>query len=422
MAPLRVTYSVWPGEVEKWGNFNGLTYTILHDNNKSSIWGPRKDIYLINPEGLQWLHDEMLAGLKTGKKNPFNALWIDESTKFKSHDSKRFELLVNMIPLFPRRHIMTGTPSPKSLLDLWSQMYLLDEGKALGVNFYKFRNKYFQSNDWDKYNWEIKDFAADEIHKRVAPMVLEMSSDDHLDIPERTYNDIQVTLPDKAFRYYKTMEQDFFINLEGSEVSAEAAAQASMKCHQIANGTVYEDIPEGLEPEEEREFRRNRKAVPVHKAKVEALADLVDELNGKPLLIAYHFKHDLEALRGLFGKDVPYIGAGVKPDRAKELERLWNAGELPVMLGHPDSMSHGLNLQESGNDLCWYSLTWNLENYMQFIARIWRQGVKGDSVRVHHLVAKGTVDEAMLLRLGERAEQQIDLREAIREYRSVLNS
>lgn len=418
VAPLRVAYSVWPGEVEKWVNFNGLTCTILHDKNKPSIWGEQKDIYLINPEGLPWLHKELLNGLKIGKKNPFNALWIDESTKFKSQDSKRFEILCDMLPLFKRRHIMTGTPAPRNLLDLWSQIYLLDEGEALGNNFYRFRNKYFQAYDWDKYNWEIRDFAADEIHKLVAPLVLEMSSAYYLDMPECIYNDIQVTLPDKAFRYYKTMEQDFFINLEDSEVSAEAAAQASMKCHQIANGTVYEDIPEGLEPEEEREFRRNRKAVPVHKAKVEALADLVDELNGKPLLIAYHFKHDLDALRGLFGKDVPYIGAGVKPDRAKELERLWNAGELPVLLGHPDSMSHGLNLQESGNDLCWYSLTWNLENYMQFIARIWRQGVKGDSVRVHHLVAKGTVDEAMLLRLGERAEQQLDLREAIREYRS----
>lgn len=420
VAPLRVTYSVWPGEIEKWVNFNGLTCTILHDKNKSSLWGPPVDLYLINPEGLQWLHDELLAGLKAGKKNPFNALWIDESTKFKSHGSKRFELLVNMLPLFKRRHIMTGTPSPRSLLDLWPQIFILDEGKTLGSNFYKFRKKYFQSQDWDKYNWEIKDFAAEEIHKLVAPMVLEMSSSDYLDMPECIYNDIEINLPKKAFKYYKQMEKEFLINLDGKEVSAEAAAQSSMKCHQIANGTVYEDIPEGLDEDEERAFRRTRKALPVHKAKIDALADLMDELNGKPLLIAYHFKHDLEALRKLLGKDVPYIGSGVKPGRAKELERLWNAGELPVLLGHPDSMSHGLNFQEGGNDVCWYSLTWNLENYIQFIARVWRQGVKGEFVRVHHLIAKGTVDEAMLLRLGARAEQQIDLREAIRKYRLVL--
>ncbi len=420
VAPLRVTYSVWPSEIDKWVNFNELTCTVLHGDNKSSLWGPSKDLYLINPEGLQWLHDELLAGLKAGKENPFNSLWIDESTKFKSHDSKRFELLVNMLPLFKRRHIMTGTPSPRSLLDLWPQIYLLDEGKTLGNNFYKFRKKYFQSHDWDKYNWEIKDFAAEEIHELVAPMVLEMSSTDYLDMPELIYNDIEVTLPKKAFKYYKQMEKEFFIQLEDKEVSAEAAAQVSMKCHQIANGLVYEDIPEGLEEDEERAFKRNRKALPIHKAKIEALADLIDELNGKPLLIAYHFKHDLEALRGLLGKDVPYIGSGVNPTKSKELEGQWNRGELPVLLGHPDSMSHGLNFQEAGNDICWFSLTWNLENYMQFIRRIYRQGVIGSYVRVHHLIAKGTVDEAMLSRLGDRAEQQIDLREAIRKYRLTL--
>ena len=420
VAPLRVTYSVWPGEIEKWVNFNGLTCTILHDDNKESLWGEKKDIYLINPEGLPWLHSELLAGLKAGKASPFNALWIDESTKFKSHDSKRFDLLVDMLPLFKRRHIMTGTPSPRNLLDLWSQMYLLDEGKTLGNNFYKFRKKYFESHDWDKYSWEIKDFAAEEIHQLVAPMVLEMSSADHLDMPECVYNDIVIPLPTKAAKYYKEMEKNFFIQIEEKEVSAEAAAQSSMKCHQIANGKVYEDVPEGLDEVQVRAFKRTRKVLHVHKAKVDALADLLSELNGKPLLIAYHFKHDLEALRGLLGKDVPFIGSGVKPERAKQLEQQWNRGELPVLLGHPDSMSHGLNFQQGGNDVCWYSLTWNLENYIQFIARVWRQGVKGKYVRVHHLIAQGTVDEAMLLRLGQRADQQLDLREAIRKYRLNL--
>jgi len=420
VAPLRVTYSVWPGEIEKWVNFNGLTCTVLHDKNKESLWGPTKDIYLINPEGLPWLHNELLTGLRAGKHNPFNALWIDESTKFKSHDSKRFELLVDMLPLFKRRHIMTGTPSPRSLLDLWSQMYILDEGATLGNNYYKYRNKYFQTQDWDKYNWEVKGFAAEEIHRLVAPKVLEMSSADHLDMPDCLYNDISVPLPSKALSYYKQMEKDFFIELQGKEVSAEAAAQSSMKCHQIANGKVYEDVPEGLDEQEARAFKRTRKALPVHEAKIEALSDLVDELNGKPLLIAYYFKHDLESLRGLFGKDVPYIGSGVKPARAKQLEHLWNAGKLPVLLGHPDSMAHGLNFQESGNDICWYSLTWNLENYIQFIARVWRQGAQGQYVRVHHLIAKGTIDEAMLIRLGQKADQQIDLRKAIKKYRLAL--
>lgn len=419
IAPLRVCYSVWPGEVDKWDNFKGVSTTILHDDNKDSLWGDKKDIYIINPEGLEWLHSELLRGLKEGKKSPFDCLWIDESTKFKSHDSQRFGYVCDMLPLFKRRHIMTGTPAPKSLLDLWSQIYILDEGKALGHNYHKFRRTYFQSNDWNKYSWTIKDFSADKIHELIAPLVLEMSAEDYLDIPPILYNDISVNLPDKAFKQYKKMEKEMFIELEGAEISADATAQASMKCHQIANGVVYEDIPDDLTDEEIRAFKRTRRAIKVHEAKIEALKELVDELNGKPLLIAYHYKHDLEALRKLFGKDVPYIGSGVSPKRAKQLERLWNEGKLPILIGHPDSMAHGLNLQESGNDICWYSLTWNLENYIQFNKRIHRQGVRS-TVRIHHLVALGTVDEAMLIRLGERAKDQRDLREALKMYRTSL--
>ena len=419
IAPLRVVYSVWPGEIDKWDNFNNLSHTILHADTKPSIWGKQKDLYIINPEGLEWLHGELLAGLKAGKKSPFDCLWIDESTKFKSHDSTRFGFVCDMLPLFKRRHVMTGTPAPKSLLDLWSQMYILDEGKVLGSNYYRFRKTYFQSNDWNKYSWEIKDFSAEKIHDLVAPMVLEMSADDYLDMPDRLFNDINIELPVKAMSHYKKMEKEFFIELDEAEVSAEATAQASMKCHQIANGNVYEDVPEGLDDHEIRAFKRNRKPIHIHKAKIEGLKNLIDELNGKPLLIAYHYKHDLNALKKLLGKDVPYIGSGVSPNQAKSIEADWNAGKLPILLGHPASMGHGLNLQASGNDICWYSLTWNLEEYLQFNARIYRQGVKG-SVRIHHLIATNTVDEAMLLRLGERAAEQHDLRTALKKYRLRL--
>jgi len=418
VAPLRVIYSVWPQEIEKWSNFEGLSCTILHDKTKSTLWGSQKDVYLINPEALKWLHTELLLGLKAGKKCPFDTLWIDESTKFKSHESSRFGYVCDMLPLFKRRHIMTGTPSPKSLLDLWSQVYILDEGKSLQHNFHHFRNKYFQANDWDKYNWEIKDFSADQIHEAVAPLVLEMSADDYLDMPDLLFNDIQTILPDKAFKHYKRMEKDFFLELDGLEATAEATAQASMKCHQIANGRVYEDIPEGLDEDELREFKKRRKPIQVHKSKLEALKDLVDELNGKPLLIAYHYKHDLEAIKSVLG-DVPYIGSGVNPKQTQKLVADWNDGKLPILVGHPVSMAHGLNLQSSGNDICWFSLTWSLEDYLQFNARIYRQGVKG-SVRIHHIIAKGTIDEVMLSRLGERAKGQHDLRTALKNYRLGL--
>lgn len=415
IAPLRVIYSVWPQEINKWSNFKDLSCTILHDKTKNTMWGDNKDIYLINPESLKWLHGELLRGLKNGKPCPFDVLWIDESTKFKSHGSSRFGYIYDMLPLFKRRHIMTGTPSPNSLLDLWSQIYILDEGKCLGSNFYSFRKKYFFSNDWNKYNWLIRDFSSDLIHKSIAPLVLEMSSKDHLDMPEVVFNDIRVNLPDKAFKHYKKMEKEFFIELDGLEASAEATAQASMKCHQIANGRVYEDIPEGLDEDEIREFKKRRKPIQIHKSKLEALIDLVDELNGKPLLIAYHYKHDLEAIKSVLG-DVPYIGSGVNPKQTQKLVADWNDGKLPILVGHPASMAHGLNLQAGGNDICWFSLTWSLEDYLQFNARLYRQGVNG-TVRIHHIIAENTIDEVILSRLYDKDKDQKDLREALREYR-----
>lgn len=422
IAPLRVIYSVWPQEITKWSNFNRLTNTILHEDNKSSLWGEPKDIYLINPEGLPWLFEELLKGLKAGKQCPFDTLWIDESTKFKSHDAKaRFLLVKDMLPLFKRRHIMTGTPAPRSLLDLWPQIYLLDEGKALCDNFYHFRNKYFSTSEYSRYSWEIKDFSSEEIHEKVSPLVLEMSATDYLSVPDIIYNDIVIELPKTIKQSYKKMEREMFLELDGLQASAQAAAQATMKCHQIANGKVYEDIPEGLDEDEIRKFKKTRKVLSVHSLKIEALKDLVEELNGKPILIAYNFKHDLQALQKLFGKAVPYIGSGVSAGAAKQIEQDWNAGKLPILLGHPASMGHGLNLQQSGNDICWFSITWNLEDYIQFNKRIHRQGVKG-KVRVHHIICKDTIDEAMMSRLGERASQQQDLRDALKNYRKAAKS
>tara|TARA_R110000744_G_scaffold354005_1_gene460382 strand:- start:1694 stop:3133 length:1440 start_codon:yes stop_codon:yes gene_type:complete len=423
VAPLRVCYSTWTGEIEKWANFSDLTTTIIHDDNKVSIWGEQKDIYLINPEGLQWLHWELLKGLRAGKKCPVDVLWIDESTKFKTFESERFGLIMDMLPLFKRRHIMTGTPAPRSLLDLWSQMYILDEGKALGVNYHEFRKNHFETEDWNKYSWNIQDFAAERIHEKIGHLVLEMSADDYLDMPPIVYNPIEVILPDKAFKYYKRMERDFFIEIDSLEASAEAAAQSSMKCCQIANGKVYEDVPEDLDDDEIRAFKRTRKTLPVHVAKTEALKDLIEELNGKPILIAYYFKHDLESilklLRGIKGTTIGHIGSGVSGDESKRIERDWNAGKIDFLLGHPGSMAHGLNLQDGGNDVCWYALPWSLEDYIQLNDRLYRQGVKG-TVRIHHLIAKGTLDEVKMARSGERAEQQDDLRTALKNYRLNL--
>jgi len=230
-------------------------------------------------------------------------------------------------------------------------------------------------------------------------------------MPPVVYNNIPVILPPEAMVIYKEMEREFFIEINDQEASAKQSATAGMKCHQIANGRVYEDLPD-----DEGNPTKNRKQILVHSAKVEALANLIDELNGKPILIAYHYKHDLEALRSRLGNDTPHIGSGVSPKETDRLKKRWNRGEIPILLGHPCSMAHGLNMQDGGNDVCWFTLTWNLEHYIQFIARINRQGVIGQ-VRIHHLIAQGTIDIAMLGRLGERATEQQDLRTALRAYR-----
>jgi len=422
VAPLRVVHNVWPEEIHKWSNFNDITYNILHEEGKKSLWGEQKNIYLINPEGLKWLYEELLWGLQSGEKCPFNILWIDESTKFKNPEAEaRFLLIKDMRPLFNRSYIMTGTPAPRALLDLWSQTFILDEGAALGNNFVKFRDKFYTRGKYNKYNWELNDFSEGQIHDAIAPLILDMSADDYLDMPPLSYNDIYIDLPPKALKYYKEMEREFLIKIDDLTASADATAIAGGKCHQIANGQVYEDIPDDLDEEEEREFRKTRKTLFVHDAKIEALKDLIGELNGKPLLVGYHYKHDLKALRKALGKDIPHIGSGVSPTETDRIKADWNAGKIPVLLGHPVSMGHGLNMQGAAQNICFFSLTWNLEDYLQFFKRVYRQGVKG-AVMVHHLIARHTTDEAMLSRLGQRADQQQDLRDALRNYRAKLKA
>jgi len=413
IAPLRVVYSVWPNEMAKWSNFRGLTHTILHGKDKEkNINGPQKDIYLINPEGLPWLIEQLRDRAREKKEHPFDTLWVDESTKFKSPTAKtRFKTLSIMLPLFKRRHIMTGTPAPNGFIDLWSQIYLLDEGKALKGSFYQFRNYHFQSEDWNRFEYKLRPGSKGMIEQAIAPLVLEMSAEKYLSMPSLVYNNLTITLPKQVQKHYKEMEQELFAEIDGEKITAQATVAAAMKCHQIANGAVYKQIdnPDGVV---------TREVVKVHKGKVEALVDLVDELNGKPLLIAYHYKHDLAAIRKQFGEDIPHIGSGVSADETSDICKRWNSGSLPLLVVQPISASHGLNMQGAGNDVCWFSLTWNLEEYMQFIRRVYRQGVSG-SVRVHHIVAKDTIDEAMLARLGDKAKKQTDLRTALSAYRNI---
>lgn len=400
IAPLRVCYLVWPKEVVKWHDFKDLKVQILHGKDKEKNLYKEADIYLINPEGLTWLVTHNL------KKLGFDMLGIDESSKFKAANTKRFKQLKLLLPIFRRRVIMTGTPSPNGMMDLFSQIFILDGGAALGRFITHYRNNYFYPTGFGGYEWKLQNGAEQKIQNAIKPLVLRMEAKDYLELPELIENNIYVELPAEARHAYKEMEDELFVDLAKGDIVAANAAAASMKCRQIANGGVYDE---------------DRGVHQLHMEKAEAVKDLIEELQGTPALVAYDFEHDLGRLQKVLGKNVPYIGGGVSPKRSQEIEKAWNAGEIPVLLGHPASVAHGLNLQNAGNHVIWHSLTWNFENYDQFNKRILRQGSKHKKVFVHHIIAEKTVDVAILTALKFKDNTQKSLLAGLKEYMKIIN-
>lgn len=396
VAPLRVCYSVWPKEIEKWIDFKELSYTVLHGKDKERNLEKDFDIYIINPEGLRWLFSH-----KMFKKVGFDTLVIDESSKFKDTNTQRFKVLRQVLPSFGRRYILTGSPAPNSLLDLFGQIYILDLGRSLGRFITHFRNEYFYPAGYGGYEWKPKPETDKRIQERIRPLVLRMDAEDYLELPKLIVNRVEVELTGNALDLYDEMEKELIADIRDKVVVAANAAVASGKCSQIANGGIYDE---------------DGKPHFVHDEKAQAVLEIVEELNGTPCLIAYEYGHDLDRLRKVLGKDVPYIGGGVTPKRAAEIESAWNKGEIPVLLGQPQSIAHGLNLQNAGNHVIWHSLTWNFENYDQFIRRIRRQGSKHSKVFVHHIVAKDTVDELKLFALNRKFRTQKDLFDALKNF------
>lgn len=418
VAPERPMYTTWPGEASKWTFTRGLKVRVLHGPNKLKELNSPADVYVINPAGLKWLFTVALKG----KRNwPFDMLVIDESGKFRNPDSRRLALMKPRLKRFDRRVILNGTPAPNSLLDLWAQFLLVDCGEKFGRKITQFRWRYFKQGGFKGREWEIQDDQAKQnIYRRARDMCLVMEASDHLKMPRLKLSTVKVELPPDAMRAYLEAENDLFTVIDESEIEFKSAATASGACRQIANGALYEPVPLGEKapPSSQRPFFQ------LHEAKLEALVDLSDELAGKPMLIAYNFHHDLprirEALRKAFNvKHVPHIGSGVSLQEGAKLEKLWNAGKLRWLLGSPDAISHGVNLQYGpGADIVWFGPTWNLETYLQYIQRIYRQGFKGWQVRVHHLVASGTIDELMMKRLDAKERGQQDFKDALKDYRN----
>lgn len=399
IAPLRVCYLVWPKEISKWKDFTGISYQILHGKDKEKNLYKEADIFIINPEGLTWLAKHNL------KKLGFDMLGIDESSKFKASNTQRFKLLKNMLGMFRRRVIMTGSPSPNGMMDLFSQIFILDGGASLGRFITHYRNNFFYPSGFGGYEWKLQPGAEKRIQERIKPMVLRLEAKDYLELPELIENNIYITLDKNAREIYDEIEDELFVDLTKGEIVAANAAGASTKCRQIANGGVYDE---------------DRTVFTVHMEKAEAVAELVAELQGTPAFIAYDFHHDLERLYRVLGIDTPNISTA-NPKQASRIEADWNAGKIPVLLGHPASVGHGLNLQGSGNHVIWHSLTWNFEHYDQFNKRVLRQGNKNTHVYVHHIIAENTVDIAILTALKLKDTTQRSLLAGLKEYMKTIN-
>lgn len=424
IAPLRVCHSVWPAEVKKWRDFKQLKVVVLHGPKKNELLNQEADIYVINPEGLDWLlqvrkvktpagKTKVSVDLRRWKSLGFDTLIIDELSRFKHPNTNRFKAMKTVLGTFSRRWGLTGSPASNGLMDLFGQCYMLDEGRTLGRYITHYRNTYFDQG-YDGFSYTLKPGADEEIYERLRPLALRMG-EELIDMPLLVENKIMVELPTKVMDIYKNLEDDLIAKIEEGIVTARTAATASMKCRQVACGGIY------LDPEVEELVKlpaSKKEWVDLHELKLDALQELLDELQGSPLLVAYDFQHDLERIKKRFGKDVPYIGGGVSIKRAAEIEAAWNRGELKVLFGHPQAMGHGLNLQGAGHHVAWHSLPWDYELYDQFNRRVRRQGNKAQRVFIHHIVAAGTIDEVVLNTLRQKASGQQALFSALKSIRA----
>lgn len=407
IAPLRPVHGVWPPEAKKWEQFADYSVGVLHGGNKAKVLKQQHDIYVINFEGLGWLSSQL-----NGKDWPFQILTVDEISYMKNTQTQRFKTIKPLLDKFDRRWGLTGSPAPNSLLDIFGPQLILDQGATFGPYISRFRTEYFYPSGYGGYEWKLQADGEARIHAALAGKVLRMAALDHLDLPELTYNDILVDLPPNARKLYDAFENNLTVELNSGNVTAVNAAVAVMKGQQIANGGSYlDDDGSG----------NARISTHLHDAKTEAVLDLVEELSGQPCIIGYHFAHDLERLKIAF-PNAPIIGSGVVGHKLDTVIDDWNAGKTSVLLAHPMSAGHGLNLQGTGHAVIWYSLTWSLEIYEQFIRRLWRQGQKNHIV-VHHIMAKDTIDEAIMLAIRRKDKTQQTLLTAVRDYvnRDTIN-
>ena len=386
VAPKRVAENTWPTELAKWDHLDGLTWSLVlgSEKDRRAALQRRAKIYIINRENVAWLVDHY--------RWDFDTLVIDELSSFKSSKAQRFRALKRVRPRISRVIGLTGTPQPNGLLDLWPQMYLLDMGQRLGRFVGGYRERFFLPDKRNReviFSYKPKEGAEEKIYELISDICISMKATDFLDMPELVSSQIEVKMSDRERKLYEDFERDMVLHLKDGDLDAVNAAALSNKLVQMANGAVYGD---------------NRQVHHIHDRKLDALEDIIEAANGKPLLVAYWFKHDLERIRQRF--DVRTI------DRPEDIAD-WNAGKIPVALIHPASAGHGLNLQDGGSTIVWFGLTWSLELYQQLNARLWRQGQK-HTVVIQHLVTAGTHDEDIVGALEQKDMSQTALIAAVK--------
>jgi len=448
IAPRLVCLDVWPEEIDKWDQFRSLSHVQLRNlepfefgktikdlkNRSENIWLTAPDLFRLRD-----LFSALVRSISKEHKIPFRnfdywmtqgsyqrnkfydliksdpSIWpfdvlvVDESSKFKNASSKRFKVLRKFIPFFSRRVIMTGTFAPNGLEDIFSQQYIIDNGKTFGKQITTFKDKYFQIDNPRYYTYKIKGPAeAEEIQEKVSSWVMRLDADDYLDLSEIVHNKILISLSKRDQKHYDNVERDYFTELDtGEDLIAPSGSVKYLLCRQMASGSYYDPG---------RPDKKVKTVIPFHKRKTERLAELIDELHGKPLIVAYVYRSDMTQIQKDLKKKLPCIGGHTSEKLARAHLKRWNQKKIPVLLVQASSVAHGLNMQSGGNDLCFYSLTDHLEDYEQLIKRIHRRGTKGQ-VRVHYLIMRNTFDIMAYRRIRNKEATERDLLKALEQYR-----
>ena len=386
IAPKRVAEDTWKREIEKWEHLKDITYSIVlgSKEQREKALSKKALIYIINRENVPWLIEN--------HKWDFDTVVIDELSSFKSNKAQRFKALKKVRPSLKRIIGLTGTPAPNSLMDLWSEIYLLDMGQRLGRYIGGFRERFFTPDKRNRdviFSYKPREGAENKIYELISDICLSMKALDHIKMPELILNNVEVEMGVKEKALYDKFKADMVLSLDGKELDAVNAAALSNKLLQMANGAVYDD---------------EKCVVHIHDKKLDALEDLIEAANGKPVLVAYWYKHDKDRIMKRFSAEEINTSADIEK---------WNNGEMHVALIHPASAGHGLNLQQGGSTIVWFGLTWSLELYQQLNARLYRQGQK-DTVIIHHIVTKGTIDENVINALERKNVGQNALIEAVK--------